>query len=76
MESVFPFTAYLRDTLAFERTTILIGVSVQEAGREFTVEWLRARVSLTLIKQNPKKKRKVQNQVQIQTIQQLFNISF
>jgi hypothetical protein len=28
MESVFPFTAYLRDTLAFERTTILIGVSV------------------------------------------------
>ena len=68
MESVFPFTAYLRDTLAFERTTILIGVSVQEAGREFTVEWLRARVSLTLIKQNPKKKRIVQEGLCIQEV--------
>lgn len=28
MENVFPFTASLRDTLAFERAAVLIGVSI------------------------------------------------
>lgn len=57
LENVLPLAAHFRDPLAFGRVTILIDVSVQEAGRTLTVKRLGARAGLKLTKQYPKKKK-------------------